>query len=295
MKLLLPKPGKYVVAVSGGIDSVCLLNMMVKIKDYELIVAHFDHGIRIDSGKDLKFVSLLAKKYGLDFYSDSVNLGPNASEESARKARYTFLYQVMAQTSADSIITAHHQDDRLETVFINLVRGTGRKGLTSITNTETIKRPLLNATKAELKSYACQHNLSWREDTTNSDLHYLRNYIRHSLVPKLSVMDRQRLIKLMDNQQNVNDRLDNLLKLLLDGEFQNRLSRSTINILPYNLSKELIAAWLRCNNLVSFDRRMIDRLTIAAKTKRPGTIVDVYNKAQIRFNKEYLALGSIER
>ncbi len=295
MKLLLPKPGRYVMAVSGGLDSICLLNMMAKIKDYELIVAHFDHGIRIDSGKDLEFVSLLAKDYGLEFYAESVSLGPNASEEIARKARYAFLYQVMAKTEADSIVTAHHQDDRLETLFINLVRGTGRKGLTSIANTETIKRPLLNVTKEELKSYGCQHNLSWREDTTNNDLHYLRNYIRHILIPKLSVMDRQRLIKLMDDQQNVNERLDNLLKLLLDSEFKNRLSRSTINILPYNLSKELIAAWLRCNNLVSFDRRTIERLTIAAKTKRPGTIVDVYSKAQITLNKEYLALSTIER
>ncbi|MGH7234725.1 MAG: ATP-binding protein, partial [Candidatus Saccharimonadales bacterium] len=84
MELILPKPGRYLVAVSGGLDSVCLLDILATNPDYELSVAHFDHGIRVDSSSDCKFVESLARKYRLPFLSDEGKLGPNASESVAR-------------------------------------------------------------------------------------------------------------------------------------------------------------------------------------------------------------------
>src|SRR6185436_20114617 len=122
------RPGKYVVAVSGGVDSMVLLDLLRQKPKLELVVAHFDHGIREDSAQDRKLVQRIAKAYGLPFVHAKGNLGPKAGEALAREARYAFLRQVQADHDAKAIITAHHQDDMLKTAIMNLLRGTGRRG-----------------------------------------------------------------------------------------------------------------------------------------------------------------------
>jgi tRNA(Ile)-lysidine synthase len=100
-------PGHYVVAVSGGVDSVALLHMLQDMPDVKLTVAHYDHGIRPDSHLDRINVANLAKKYGLPFVYNEGNLGPDASEELARLARYNFLRQTQNELGANAVITAH--------------------------------------------------------------------------------------------------------------------------------------------------------------------------------------------
>jgi tRNA(Ile)-lysidine synthase len=294
MDINLPKPGKYVVAVSGGVDSVCLLDLLARKNGYQLVVAHFNHGIRSDSYLDAKLVEKLAGEYGTAFYLGEGKLGGSASEASARRARYQFLNGVKVKTGSLAIITAHHQDDRIETVVINLIRGTGRKGLSSIMETAEIKRPLLNVPKHQLRDYALLHNLSWREDSSNLDRRYLRNYVRLEILPKLNDEQRLKLLKLMDHQVELNQRIDKQFRELYKSDRQ-ELNRSALVNLSYNESKELVASWLRENNLLNFDRRTIERITIGAKTKRPGTRLDVYEKRQVVIGKESLALDTIER
>src|SRR5690606_5271626 len=103
------RPGKYVVAVSGGVDSMVLLDLLRQKPKLELIVAHFDHGIRPDSAEDRKLVQRVAKHYDLPFVYAEGKLGPKASEALAREARYAFLRRVQAEQGAEAIITAHHQ------------------------------------------------------------------------------------------------------------------------------------------------------------------------------------------
>lgn len=179
---------KYVVAVSGGVDSVVLLDMLVHRRlphlllsepTTELIVAHFDHGIRLNSAEDAEFVKSLAEAYGLPFEVRREELGVGTSEELARARRYAFLCEVAAKYDA-KIMTAHHADDIVETIAINLVRGTGWRGL-AVLDSPNIERPLLEKTKAKLIEYAKQHNLQWREDATNQDVKYLRNDLRKKL------------------------------------------------------------------------------------------------------------------
>src|SRR5690606_41547248 len=110
-------------AVSGGIDSVVLLDMLSHVPGLKLVVTHFDHGIRPDSAQDAVFVEELAAHYGLPFETKRVELGTKASEELARRHRYAFLRDVAARYNA-KIITAHHADDVIETVAINHIRGT---------------------------------------------------------------------------------------------------------------------------------------------------------------------------
>ena len=134
----------YILAVSGGVDSVSLLNMLVgshrdlnknlqfTTSNFQLVVAHFDHGIRKESGDDAQFVSDLAAQHGLPFELGHANLGMDTSEEDARVARYNFLRQCCDKYNTTFVITAHHQDDLVETALINLIRGTSWRGLASL-------------------------------------------------------------------------------------------------------------------------------------------------------------------
>ncbi|HEU4830732.1 MAG TPA: tRNA lysidine(34) synthetase TilS [Candidatus Saccharimonadales bacterium] len=167
--------GRYVVAVSGGVDSVVLLDMLSKQPNLELVVAHFDHGIREDSADDALFVSELAKKYKVKFETQREELGTNASEDLARTRRYKFLRSVAEKYDAE-LITAHHADDVIETIAINVTRGTGWRGLAVLDS--NIVRPLLDMTKNEILDYAKVQNLQWHEDSTNAGDAYLRNRIR---------------------------------------------------------------------------------------------------------------------
>lgn len=166
---------KYVVAVSGGVDSVVLLHQLMQDKTKELIVAHFDHGIRDDSHDDAVFVEELSRQYGLKFESRREELGKKASEAIARERRYVFLRDIAKKYSAQ-LVTAHHGDDAIETVAINLSRGTGWRGL-AVMDSDVI-RPLLTMSKQDIIDYAQKHHLSWREDSTNTSDKYLRNRIR---------------------------------------------------------------------------------------------------------------------
>lgn len=171
----------FVVAVSGGVDSVVLLDKMAKKQTSEkkLIVAHFDHGIRDDSAADAEFVRSLAEQYGLPYETKREELGSGASEELARERRYEFLRSIAKKHKA-KIVTAHHADDIVETIAINLTRGTGWRGL-AVLDSPDIVRPLLEKTKQELIDYAQDRELKWQEDATNSDTKYLRNDIRQQL------------------------------------------------------------------------------------------------------------------
>ena len=170
---------KYLVAVSGGVDSVVLLDMLVSKGIDELIVAHFDHGIRVDSANDALFVKRLAQKYGLVFEMEREELGQGASEELARQRRYRFLREMAIKHGA-KVVTAHHADDVIETVAINLHRGTGWRGL-AVLDSPDIVRPLLAMPKKMLVAYANEQGLEWHEDSTNQDQQYLRNRFRAQL------------------------------------------------------------------------------------------------------------------
>jgi len=291
----LPIPGKYIVAVSGGVDSVSLLDVLSRNNNYQLVVAHFDHGIRSNSSEDEEFVHNLALSKSLPYVSKKVNLGHNASEALARQQRYDFLFSVCQQQRAKAVITAHHEDDRLETLLINLIRGTNRLGVGSITERYNLKRPFLTVSKQEIKNYAYQRNLSWREDITNRNDKYLRNYIRIHLMPKMTVKGRNKLVELMNRQVVINQEIDELIYNLDKSVRAGQLNRDMVNYLPYLEAKEMMATWLRYNKLPNFSQQSIDRLTIAVKTKAVGARLDVYNNKQILVNRNSLALITRER
>jgi len=295
-EVVFPEPGKYVVAVSGGVDSVVLMDMLQKRPDLELTVAHFDHGMRDESGRDREFVQTLAKDYGLKFVYEEGRLGSGASEAKARAARYGFLRRIRQASDARAIITAHHQDDVLETAIINVLRGTGRKGLTALQNQPDIIRPLLGVTKNDLLKYAQTNELKWREDKSNQNLDYLRNYVRQKILPRLGVNGRQKLLKLVNKTRDINAELDTLLVKQLSAQSVNEeVERTFYNKLPHRVAREVMAAWLRSQAVSGFDKKTLERLVVAAKTASSGQTFPVLDGYMLKVNKHNLALQVPER
>lgn len=310
------EPGKYVVAVSGGVDSVVLLDMLVRMNDerrtkneegnssspfsvhrspFTFFVAHFDHGIRENSAEDRQFVETLAKHYGLPYIYEEGQLGAGVGEAKAREVRYQFLQKVRKSHDALAIITAHHEDDLIETALLNMLRGTNRRGLSSLRSTDDIKRPLLKMSKQELINYAKANGLTWREDSTNLDDKYLRNYIRHQLVPQLSAADRTHLLEILSNTGTLNDIIDKLLVEQLGQQVKAQaLDRRWFINLPHAVAREVLAAWLRQQG-VNFDRPTLERMVVAGKTKLPGKQVDVNNALVLDIQQHKLALATRDR
>jgi tRNA(Ile)-lysidine synthase len=296
MEIIFPKSGKYVVAVSGGVDSVALLDILHQRPDLELVVSHYDHGIRPDSHKDRELVAKIATRFGLPFVYEEGKLGSGASEALAREARYKFLKKAVNENSADAIITAHHQDDLLETAILNMLRGTGRKGLTSLASSSEAIRPLLRVPKADLIKYAKDHGLEWREDSTNEDTSYLRNYIRHNILTKFSEADKARLREVLTNLETANQQLDKILNEMLATQVHNgTVDRRWFNQLPHNLAKEFVASWLRKEGLRDFDSATIERLVVGGKTAAAGKTIEAVKGYKLAVNKGNLALKGPER
>lgn len=200
-----------ILAVSGGIDSVVMLDYLAHNSDEELFVAHFDHGIRSNSHEDAEFVEGLAKQYKLPFKCGYAKLGKNCSEAEAREARYRFLFDLAKEYSA-AICVAHHADDVIESIAINILRGTGWRGLAPMNNA-AIERPLRTWRKSEIYRYATEHNLSFRQDPTNVEDGYLRNRIREKL-RDFSESGKQKLLEYYQRQCMIREEIDQILSAI---------------------------------------------------------------------------------
>ncbi len=295
-------------AVSGGVDSVALLHILTQVGmdsrlrgndkagKYQFTVAHFDHGIREDSAEDRRLVQALAREYGLPFAHHQGKLGPQASEAQAREARYRFLHRVRQASGAGAVITAHHQDDVLETVILNLLRGTGRRGLSSLKSTDVVKRPLLHVPKKELLRFAKREGLSYREDSTNADPKYLRNYIRQNILPRFAETDREVLLATMRRAQELNEAIgQQAVNYLHMQPAAGVLDRQAFIMLPHAVAREIMAEWLLANTGAQLSKKLLERLVVAAKTGRSGSRVDVDKGHWLEIARQTLALRTRER
>jgi tRNA(Ile)-lysidine synthase len=187
---------RILVAVSGGVDSVVLCRLMSD-SGYDFGVAHCNFSLRgAESDDDEKFVASLAETFKVPFYNIRFNTGQIAREQglsiqmAARNLRYSWFDQVCSENGYYCIATAHHLDDQAETFFINLLRGTGIAGLHGILPRQgRVVRPLLFATRNEILDFAGKKGLEWREDSSNINTKYLRNQLRHEVMPSLEKID----------------------------------------------------------------------------------------------------------
>lgn len=188
--------GRVLCAVSGGVDSVVLLHIMLEIRNalgIEVCAAHLNHMLRgEDSDGDEEFVRSLCGRYGVPFISERADVKKYAEssgesiELAARNVRYDFLRRAAEKFGAQKIATAHNANDSLETMLINIARGSGSNGLCGIPPERNgIIRPLIYITRAEIEKYAESRGISYREDKTNREAVYSRNNLRLNAVPAL--------------------------------------------------------------------------------------------------------------
>ncbi|WP_109299034.1 tRNA lysidine(34) synthetase TilS [Aquimarina sp. AU474] len=184
--------GRLLIACSGGLDSVVLTHLCNRLS-FEFGIAHCNFKLRdIESDTDEKFVKTLAHKINAPFFCTSFETERYAGEEvlsiqmAARDLRYRWFDEIAIEYQWDYILTAHHADDNLETFLINLSRGTGIDGLTGIPeiNNKYI-RPLLPFSRDQMLEYAKKHEIEWREDSSNQSKKYVRNKLRHDVIPEL--------------------------------------------------------------------------------------------------------------
>jgi tRNA(Ile)-lysidine synthase len=190
-KLLEPQH-QILLAVSGGMDSMAMLDLFYK-SGFSVGIAHCNFRLRGEAAdKDQQFVERIARQLGVRFYKSSFDTMAYAKEHklsiqmAARELRYDWLEKIMAEQGYDLVATAHHLDDSIETMVINLCRGTGISGLTGIPErTKKIIRPLLFASRKEIEAYIEHYEIEYRDDASNAEEKYLRNKIRHQIIPVL--------------------------------------------------------------------------------------------------------------
>jgi tRNA(Ile)-lysidine synthase len=237
---LFTKDDTVLVAVSGGIDSCVLLHLLYYY-NYKCVVTHCNFSLRnTESDKDEQFVRNLANDYFMNFIPVRFNTSEYAEEKglsiqmAARELRYNFFEEARKKYKCSVIATAHHADDNIETFFINLIRGTGLKGLTGIPiKSNHIVRPLLFASRSEIEDYAKLHNLSWRNDSSNSSNKYTRNKLRHQVLPLLDEIKpgfRKILARDIEHLNETDALLKALLKNVLDKIISINEKITTISI-----------------------------------------------------------------
>ncbi len=187
---------KILLAVSGGVDSMVMLELF-RQSQFDFAVAHCNFQLRgEESDEDEKFVKEVCDRVGIAFYTKRFSTTGYAEERkvsiqmAARDLRYRWFDELMRAEGMDLLATAHHLNDDLETVLLNLVRGTGIDGLVGIPGSNrNIVRPLLNFSKTEIEQYAKNHLIDWREDASNQTSDYDRNFIRHQIIPQLKKLN----------------------------------------------------------------------------------------------------------
>ena len=251
---------KYIVAVSGGLDSITLLYLLVKLTSGEvdssdrpeldelaklnitdksqIIAVHVNHQIRPDSDKTEDFVRRICEQYQVQFYSTKLKL-KNTSEDEARRERYLALNQAKLKFKASAIITAHNQNDAIETAIINLVRGTGWRGICALNSTREVTRPLLSLSRPEITKIAAEANLIWHEDSTNSDESYLRNKIRKSILPEFSKDETEQLSLIINNLGAIKKDADAIFKEIIEHS-EDGFSLLRSQITSQNFSKKML-------------------------------------------------------
>jgi len=266
---------KLILALSGGIDSMVLADMLLKAKA-DFVVAHCNFHLRgEESDGDEQFVRDYAERNGLTLYVNQFDTMDYAKrhgisiEMAARELRYTWFEELRQQLGYDKIAVAHHADDQLETFFINLLRGAGIRGLKGMQPVNgNIIRPLLSVSREEIHQYALEDGIKWREDHTNAETQFLRNKIRHELLPvidSISKEGRAAILKSISHLASENELYRDLVKEKIDsslraersGARQSTLVESGLlrrcaprndvlsdNLSPY-VSEQLLFEWLR--------------------------------------------------
>src|SRR5437660_9743458 len=264
---------RYFIGVSGGRDSIALLNLLIDLGYKNLVVCHLNHQLRgAASRRDARFVEKIARNLRFDCEIGSTDVGALAKrsklsiETAARFARLAFFVEVARRRRCPRIFLAHHADDLVETALLNLFRGAGPGGMAAMRKISihrigktqlTILRPLLGAWRSEIDSYISQHHLEFREDATNAVLHSSRNKIRHRILPDIEKQFSRDVRKTIWRAAQIWSEEEALLDSLVSAEMISvpHLMVASVRKMPVALQRRAILRWLRARKIadISFD------------------------------------------
>jgi len=271
-----PPRCRYLIAISGGRDSVSLLHWLVQLGYRKLIVCHLDHQLRGRSSQaDARFVEKVAAEYQADFEIGLANVQALAKkqrisiETAAREARYAFFAETARRRNCRTIFVAHHADDLVETFLINLFRGAGSAGLSAMQETSirridrlelTIVRPFLRFWRKDIDEYVGEHGLKFREDATNKNLRPLRNRIRHRIIPYLEKTVGRNIRRNIWRTAIIAAEEEKWMGGELPDLTGAELSVSAIRALPIAFQRRAILKWLRAQNISNVGFDVIERV-----------------------------------
>lgn len=254
-------PDRYVLAFSGGADSVALTLAALELhklnSSYDFVAVHVEHGLRgEESLRDMEFVETFCKDHDLSCVVKRVDvparvqLTGDSVEKAARDLRYRALLNVTVHYAAKKIVTAHHANDQAETILLHLVRGSGLRGLGGMhKESSLVVRPFLGFAKQELVEYCRAHGATWVEDSSNSDTEFSRNYLRSEVVPLLEKLNPalvqnlcQTALSLQEDEELLEDFAENVLKKRVEGDV---LRTDDWSKLPLAVRKRVIKLWLQ--------------------------------------------------
>jgi tRNA(Ile)-lysidine synthase len=289
-----PPSNRYLIGVSGGRDSIALLNLLVDFGYKKLIVCHLNHQLRGAASRgDVSFVEKVARNLRLDCEIASTDVGALAKrsklsiETAARFARLAFFVEVARRRRCSRILLAHHADDLVETALLNLFRGASPGGMAAMRRISvhrvgktklTILRPLLGVWRSEIDSYVSENELEFREDATNAVLHSSRNKIRHRILPDIEKQFSRDVRKTIWRAAQIWSEEEAVLDSLLSSQMilRTHLAVAALRKMPVALQRRAILRWLRARNVanVSFDiveivRALIESGAKAAKVNLP--------------------------
>jgi tRNA(Ile)-lysidine synthase len=300
-KNILDFSARYLLAISGGLDSTALAHLLHR-SGISFCMAHCNFNLRgEESDGDEHFVRGLASQFGLQVHVKSFDTQTYGSEKgistqmAARELRYQWFSELLQQEDYKGLIVAHHADDQIETVLLNLLRGTGIEGLYGMSeNREKIIRPLLPFSRSSLEEFAANEGITWREDSSNATIDYKRNYIRHQVVPQLKGFDPGALSLLQHSFDRVKDTGKAFFYLhdlwaarhVRHEEGFQYLELAALEKAPGK--KSLLFYWLRP---YGFSFQQLDDVLAALERKEAGKVFQTAEYA-LNLDREHLILGS---
>lgn len=263
---LIEKKATVIVGVSGGRDSMSLIHALLQQRsDLTLIPAHVNHGLRPDADEDAEFTVAMLQRWGLscELYKPRKVSDVGNVEEWGRDKRYEFFEKLAKKHKADWILTAHHQDDDFESMMLHFLRGTRVKGLSGMAfERGKILRPLLYTSREAINDYTAKHEVLYRDDPSNDDERFARNFLRHKIIPVLNhvypgVEDRWQRQK--DYWLDLQEMLENTAEKFLDKSLTKEgLDRTAYRELPFPLRATVLELWFN----ESTGKRVPDSATI---------------------------------
>ncbi|HPF19873.1 MAG TPA: tRNA lysidine(34) synthetase TilS, partial [Syntrophomonas sp.] len=230
---LIGRGNQVIAAVSGGPDSMALLHILMELRPvlgFHLVAAHVNHGLRPEAALEQQFVEEQCQSWGITCYAKSIDVSGLARqaktslEDAGRQARYGFFYELLQILQADVVATAHHQDDQAETVLLHLLRGAGMPGLRGILpRNGRLVRPLLSHSKHDLLAYLQDNQIAYCIDESNQDESFLRNRIRHQLIPLLQAEYNPQITENLSRLAEIIRAENDFLQQIVQGYWQKLL------------------------------------------------------------------------